>query len=155
MCVQMTRSEYLKLPADYRSEKEGVYYALLGENGATVLTPVEFTDSILTLHLTFSSERSLCGSKSGYRSHVKYSTWIPEPVEARWCPTCRGELTVAVQSLTCCCCGEETQGRQWWNRDSGYGLCLSCANEIEQKYGREYVIDMAGEKGWHYGVEAK
>ena len=29
-------------------------------------------------------------------------------------------------SLTCCCCGSDTKGRQWWNRDTGYGLCNDC-----------------------------
>jgi hypothetical protein len=28
--------------------------------------------------------------------------------------------------LTCCCCGKATRGRQWWNRDTGYGLCVEC-----------------------------
>lgn len=29
-------------------------------------------------------------------------------------------------SLTCCCCGGGLWGRQWWNRDTGYGLCNGC-----------------------------
>lgn len=33
-----------------------------------------------------------------------------------------------IKRLTCCVCGSETRGRQWWNRDTGYGLCESCAD---------------------------
>lgn len=28
--------------------------------------------------------------------------------------------------LYCCCCGGVTYGRQWPNRDTGYGLCDGC-----------------------------
>lgn len=28
--------------------------------------------------------------------------------------------------LYCCCCGGQTYGRQWSNRDTGYGLCRNC-----------------------------
>lgn len=28
--------------------------------------------------------------------------------------------------LLCACCGAVTSGRQWWNRDTGYGLCDAC-----------------------------
>lgn len=35
-----------------------------------------------------------------------------------------------VRSLTCSCCGESTKGRQWHNRDIGYGLCKRCAEVI-------------------------
>ena len=30
--------------------------------------------------------------------------------------------------LICCCCNGETYGRQWYNRDTGYGLCSRCAD---------------------------
>jgi hypothetical protein len=28
--------------------------------------------------------------------------------------------------LRCCHCGNGTRGRQWWNRDTGFGLCDDC-----------------------------
>lgn len=31
-----------------------------------------------------------------------------------------------VEFLTCCCCGGELWGRQWWNRDTGFGICPGC-----------------------------
>jgi hypothetical protein len=30
-----------------------------------------------------------------------------------------------VRTLTCCCCGESTRGRQWWNRDTGFVVSTS------------------------------
>lgn len=35
-----------------------------------------------------------------------------------------------IQSLTCCCCSASTRGRQWHNRDTGFGLCPKCARWI-------------------------
>jgi hypothetical protein len=32
--------------------------------------------------------------------------------------------------LLCSCCGAETRGRQWHNRDTGYGLCVSCIQAL-------------------------
>lgn len=31
-----------------------------------------------------------------------------------------------IKDLTCTCCGEYFQGRDWWNQEPGYGLCDSC-----------------------------
>ena len=62
------------------------------------------------------------------------------------CPDCK------IIPLTCCCCGEVTHGRQWYNRDTGYGLCAKCANWIPTR-GRETPEDMKenyGIEGVHY-----
>lgn len=63
-----------------------------------------------------------------------------------------------VRRLTCSCCGEGTRGRQWWNRDTGYGLCVKCADWIKtRKEGKYYDADefrrSYGEKGVHWGIE--
>lgn len=34
--------------------------------------------------------------------------------------------TAPLEHLTCACCGSGTRGRQWWNRDEGFGLCVNC-----------------------------
>ena len=52
--------------------------------------------------------------------------------------------------LQCCCCGRGTMGRQWWNRDKGFGLCDKCADLIEEKEGEEILHSMAGVEGIHY-----
>ena len=59
----------------------------------------------------------------------------------------------SIRTLTCCCCGEYTRGRQWWNRDTGYGLCPSCADWLAD--GRETPEEMRnryGERGTHYAI---
>ena len=43
------------------------------------------------------------------------------------CRVLRESLAHPVTLLTCCCCGNSTLGRQWWNRDTGYGLCARCS----------------------------
>ena len=53
--------------------------------------------------------------------------------------------------LTCCCCGSGMKGRQWHNRDQGYGLCVKCADWI--KDGRETKEEMQsayGSNGIHW-----
>lgn len=60
-----------------------------------------------------------------------------------------------LKSLTCCCCGRRTVGRQWFNRDNGFGLCADCAEWIESK-GKETPEEMKdyyGVKGVHYAIE--
>ena len=35
--------------------------------------------------------------------------------------------TTTRRRLECCCCGESAGvWAQWWNRDTGYGICASC-----------------------------
>ncbi len=57
--------------------------------------------------------------------------------------------------LTCCCCGSETIGRQWWNRDTGYGLCASCADHIEPRIGPENFHSYYGIRGVHFDVRGE
>ncbi len=60
-----------------------------------------------------------------------------------------------IQRLSCCCCGEYTRGRQWWNRDTGFGLCPECAEWIKTKgcYSDEEFKSIYGIDGVHYNVE--
>jgi hypothetical protein len=39
--------------------------------------------------------------------------------------------TNAIKRLECCWCGQTTKGRQWCNREKGYGLCGKCAEKIQ------------------------
>jgi len=55
-----------------------------------------------------------------------------------------------VRNLECSCCGQSTIGRQWWNRDNGYGLCESCAIRIEPRESEEDMKSCYGIKGFHY-----
>lgn len=54
--------------------------------------------------------------------------------------------------LICSCCGQSCRGRQWWNRDKGYGLCDECADRIGQRETVEEMRDCYGEKGVHYYI---
>lgn len=56
-----------------------------------------------------------------------------------------------VRNLVCCCCGDRCRGRQWWNRDTGFGVCVRCwqQNPDERLYGKPGVhhsIDEAGRR---------
>ena len=58
-----------------------------------------------------------------------------------------------VRSLQCCCCSQETLGRQWWNRDTGYGLCDKCCIFMENNAGeKENMKENFGIKGVHYAI---
>jgi hypothetical protein len=58
------------------------------------------------------------------------------------------------RTLICCCCGGITQGRQWLNRDTGYGLCEKCAERIPQKYPNEDMRGLYGIKGIYYSLKS-
>lgn len=42
--------------------------------------------------------------------------------------------------LVCSCCGGEAPGRQWHNRDIGYGVCTRCADWIGERKTVEYML---------------
>lgn len=56
--------------------------------------------------------------------------------------------------LSCCVCGASTKGRQWWNRDTGYGLCEKCADDPRvTSQGAETMRSYYGVRGVHYCVD--
>lgn len=57
-----------------------------------------------------------------------------------------------IKSLTCCCCGEGTKGRQWYNRDIGYGLCPKCVPYCSKKMDAEEMKSCYGIEGVHYNI---
>lgn len=63
----------------------------------------------------------------------------------------------SVSRLLCCCCGASTRGRQWWNQDTGYGLCAECGDWIPSRPGHQMTPeDMErtyGTRGVHYAIE--
>lgn len=56
--------------------------------------------------------------------------------------------------MTCCCCGEYA-GRwlQHWNRDTGYGVCMSCIRWMRESgsYRPEELKSLYGIEGVNYG----
>ena len=59
------------------------------------------------------------------------------------------------ESLDCCCCGGGCKGRQWHNRDTGYGLCPKCATWIAERESPEYMQECYGMPNVHYFTEEK
>jgi hypothetical protein len=63
------------------------------------------------------------------------------------------ELQKPVVWLSCCCCGASTLGRQWHNRDTGYGLCDDCIEFCHRGETADSFQSLYGMKGVHYSVE--
>ena len=65
-----------------------------------------------------------------------------------------------LKHLTCCCCGSYTTGRQWHDRDTGYGLCDRCAVSIYNHwiFGRQrerrYFARKYGQAGFHHSINS-
>ncbi len=53
-------------------------------------------------------------------------------------------------SLTCACCAGEAIGRQWYNRDTGYGLCSNCVDFVKSRETPESMKSAYGIEGIHY-----
>lgn len=63
------------------------------------------------------------------------------------------ESATQVRTLTCCCCGEQTRGRQWHNRDLGYGMCGKCIAWVRARGMSEAEIrDLYGIEAIHFNV---
>ncbi len=55
-----------------------------------------------------------------------------------------------VLTLTCSCCTSSTPGRQWHNRDEGFGLCGKCAEWLSGKETPAIMQSTYGIAGYHY-----
>jgi hypothetical protein len=53
------------------------------------------------------------------------------------------------QPLTCAICGGAATGVQWYNRDQGYGVCVSCAKIYRHKDIMDFY-NCYGKEGMHY-----
>lgn len=59
------------------------------------------------------------------------------------------------KELICACCGKHTKGRQWYNRDTGYGLCPNCYTWLKERKS-DYEIQVSyGHHGIHFCIEDK
>lgn len=54
--------------------------------------------------------------------------------------------------MICACCGNGCLGRQWWNRDTGYGLCKRCIPFILEREGEEELKLGYGVRGIHFDI---
>ena len=56
-----------------------------------------------------------------------------------------------MKKLICCCCGKYTKGKQWYNRDKGYGICPDCAKWVKETgTSKEEMISSYGHPGINY-----
>lgn len=60
----------------------------------------------------------------------------------------------SIKTLKCAECGEYTKGRQWWNRDTGYGICAKCVlwHKMNSKHDIEEFALNYGQDGYHYNL---
>ena len=52
--------------------------------------------------------------------------------------------------LRCAICGEAAFGKQWWNQDKGYGICMKCADHIEKRLGEDELKKSFGIRGVNF-----
>ena len=57
-----------------------------------------------------------------------------------------------IRLLTCCCCGNGTKGRQWWNQDTGFGLCNDCIQDCQADVAIGETNESYGIRGYHYDI---
>lgn len=68
------------------------------------------------------------------------------------------ELAKPVVYLRCACCGADVKGRQWHNRDTGYGVCVRCVEWMESRRASkphldlEPMSDLYGVRGIHWDL---
>jgi len=55
--------------------------------------------------------------------------------------------------LICSCCGSAAIGRQWWNRDHGYGLCGPCVPFILERSTPDELKQGYGIRGHHFDLD--
>ena len=59
------------------------------------------------------------------------------------------EINKRIKWLECSCCGTHTLGRQWWNQDTGYGICTKCWRRFYKNEG----TSIFGERGVHFAIK--
>lgn len=57
------------------------------------------------------------------------------------------------RKLCCAVCGQQTQGRQWWNRDTGYGVCIEHGQQAIEREGPEATQRLYGVRGHHWDIK--
>jgi len=61
-------------------------------------------------------------------------------------------IIVRSRRLTCSCCGQYTQGRQWFNQDTGYSICPKCVDLVAKGMTVEEFRSSYGIAGVHFDV---
>jgi hypothetical protein len=131
----------------------------------------------LKIALSNGENISVAGSYGGYEQYGSTYEWYAaaQPIAQRYTKWLNGgsipkrlkyttieqthpELETKVEdaepiiSLTCCCCGDNTKGRQWNNRDTGYGICPKCVTWIAGRETAEEMQKLYGTAGFHHSL---
>lgn len=66
-------------------------------------------------------------------------------------------MSMSIITLTCACCGGEAPAlKQWYNQDTGLGLCSPCFTRIKAKgYSPDWLQDTYGVEGVHHSVNTE
>lgn len=54
--------------------------------------------------------------------------------------------------LECSVCGKDEIGRQWHNRDNGFGLCSDCVSFASRGYSHDSFQQTYGLEGYHFSI---
>jgi hypothetical protein len=82
------------------------------------------------------------------RGYQSIGWTVPPDVEAK----VREQLPKVI-TLECCCCGQPAPAfKQWWNRDTGYGICATCYRRITAKEGCVEALQRYGHPGVHHSL---
>ena len=82
------------------------------------------------------------------RGYQSIGWTVPPDVEAK----VREQLPRVI-TLECCCCGQPAPAfKQWWNRDTGYGICATCYRRITAKEGCVEALHRYGHSGVHHSL---
>ena len=82
------------------------------------------------------------------RGYQSIGWTVPPDVEAK----VREQLPKVI-TLECCCCGQPAPAfKQWWNRDTGYGICATCFRRITTKEGCVEALHRYGHPGVHHSL---
>lgn len=57
------------------------------------------------------------------------------------------------RSLECACCAGLTRGRQWWNQDTGYGICSACIVWMRKSDANGKPRETEAQIADYYGIE--
>jgi hypothetical protein len=63
------------------------------------------------------------------------------------------DMATPIRRMICCCCGAVTSGRQWHNRDAGFGLCVDCVDYCAKGGTPADFESCYGVRGVHFDVQ--
>ena len=82
------------------------------------------------------------------RGYQSIGWTVPPDVEAK----VREQLPKVLR-LQCCSCGEPAPAfKQWWNRDTGFGICAKCFLKWTARDGLEDALQCCGRPGVHHSL---